>query len=146
MVAEIGLQGGMLLGFARQDGQERTELMRPAQPDGETDPLRASCFPLLPFGNRVRGNSFAFAGRRFSLRLNRKRQAIQRTARAGDQGGGHLGVAGCRRQPSMAEQGLNDADVGAGLEQVRGEAVPQRVDGDRLAQFGPARRHPAGLL
>ena len=36
----------------------------------------------------------------------------------------------------MAEQDLDDADVGAVLEQVRGEAVPQRVRADVLAQPG----------
>jgi hypothetical protein len=35
----------------------------------------------------------------------------------------------------MAEQHLDDADIGAGFEQVRGEAVAQRVNGDRLAQI-----------
>ena len=33
----------------------------------------------------------------------------------------------------MAEQRLDDADVDAVLEQVRGEAVPQRVRPDPLA-------------
>ena len=44
----------------------------------------------------------------------------------------------------MPEQDLDGPDVGAGLEQVGGEAVPQRVDGDVLAQARgrarPARR------
>ena len=38
----------------------------------------------------------------------------------------------------MPEQDLDGADVGAGLEQVGGEAVPQGVDGDVLAQPGGA--------
>ena len=32
----------------------------------------------------------------------------------------------------MAQQPLDDANVGAGLEQVRGEVVPQRMSGDAL--------------
>jgi aldose 1-epimerase len=34
------------------------------------DPLKASCFPLLPFGNRVRDNRFTFGGRGFALSPN----------------------------------------------------------------------------
>ena len=34
----------------------------------------------------------------------------------------------------MAEQRLDDADVGAALQQVGGEAVAQRVNGDALAE------------
>ncbi|XXZ00716.1 hypothetical protein WME73_35765 [Sorangium sp. So ce302] len=40
----------------------------------------------------------------------------------------------------MAEQGLDDADVGAELEQVGGEAVPQHVRGDALVQLAAPRR------
>ena len=36
----------------------------------------------------------------------------------------------------MAEQDLDGPEVGAGLEQMGGEAVPQGVDGDVLAQAG----------
>ena len=36
----------------------------------------------------------------------------------------------------MAEQDLDGPQVGAGLEQVGGEAVPQGVDGDVLVQAG----------
>ena len=46
----------------------------------------------------------------------------------------------------MAEQHLDDADIGAGFEQVRGEAVAQRVNGDRLAQLCLACGHAAGRL
>ena len=61
--------------------------------------------------------------------------------------GGDLRVACRGRQPGVAEQHLDDADVGAGLEQMGGEAVPQGMNGDRLAQLGlprpPAGRPPA---
>jgi hypothetical protein len=36
----------------------------------------------------------------------------------------------------MSEQHLDRADVGAGFEQVGGEAVAQGMDGDRLAELG----------
>jgi hypothetical protein len=60
--------------------------------------------------------------------------------------GGNLGVPCRGRQPGVTEQYLDDADVGASLEQVRRETVPQGVDGDRLAQFGLTRGLPAGFL
>ncbi len=60
--------------------------------------------------------------------------------------GGNLGVPCRSRQPSVTEQYLDDADVGASLEQMRRKTVPQGVDGDRLAQFGLAGRLPAGFL
>ena len=41
----------------------------------------------------------------------------------------------------MPEQHLDDADVGAGFEQMGGEAVAQRMDGDRFAEL---RRRPRG--
>jgi hypothetical protein len=40
----------------------------------------------------------------------------------------------------MAEQGLDDADVDAVLQQVGGEAVPQRVRADVLGQVRRDRR------
>ena len=46
----------------------------------------------------------------------------------------------------MAEQHLDDADVGAALQQVGGEAVPQRVGRDRLADPRSPPRQPTGRL
>ena len=62
-------------------------------------------------------------------------QAIEGAGRAGDDIGRNAGIDRRRRQPAMAEQHLDDADIGAGFEQMRGEAVAQRVNGDRLAQI-----------
>jgi hypothetical protein len=59
-------------------------------------------------------------------------QAIERARRVGDQCGCDLGISGGRRQPGMAQQHLNDADVRAGFEQVGSEAVPQGVYCHRL--------------
>ena len=44
----------------------------------------------------------------------------------------------------MAEQQLDGADVDAGLEQVHGEGVPQRVWRERLGDAGPAQGCAAG--
>src|ERR1044071_3636728 len=46
----------------------------------------------------------------------------------------HLGVSGGGLERRVAQQPLDDANVGAGLEQVRGEAVPQRMSGDALGE------------
>ena len=45
-----------------------------------------------------------------------------------------MGVDRRGAKAAVAEQDLDDPDVGAGLQQVGGEAVPQGVDGDMLAQ------------
>ena len=45
-----------------------------------------------------------------------------------------MGIAGGGAQTAMAEQDLNDADVGAGLQQMGGKGVAQGMSGDALAQ------------
>ena len=72
-------------------------------------------------------------GRRHDLE---PRQTVERAGRAGDDARGDAGVDRGGRQPAVAEQDLEDADVGPGLEQMGGEAVPQGVDGDRFRQAG----------
>jgi hypothetical protein len=51
-------------------------------------------------------------------------EPIQRTDRIGNQVGGDLSGASRRREQGMAEQHLDDADVGAALEEVGGETMP----------------------
>ncbi len=58
---------------------------------------------------------------------------VERALGSPDQQVGHLRVARRARQIAMAEQNLSDPDVGAALEQLRGEPAPQRMD-----------RHPFG--
>ena len=67
-------------------------------------------------------------------------EPVERARRVADRVGGDLGVARRRRQAGVAEQDLDDADVGPALEQMGGEAVAQRVHGHRLGQ---ARRRAA---
>ena len=52
-----------------------------------------------------------------------------------------VGVDGGGLEVAVSEQHLDRPDVGAGLEQVGGEAVPQGMDGDVLVQAGG----PSGL-
>ena len=49
-----------------------------------------------------------------------------------------------RRQALVAEQLLDDAQVGAAVEQVRRERVPERVRRDAVREPGPARRAGRG--
>jgi hypothetical protein len=60
----------------------------------------------------------------------------KRTWRVADGLGGDLGVARGAGQAGVAEQHLDDAYVGPVLQQMRREAVPQRVDRYLLAQAG----------
>jgi len=76
------------------------------------------------------------SGRRRHL----KAQPVERARRATDGAGRDLGVAGRSIHVAVAEQRLDDADIGAALQQVGGEAMTQRVHGDTLAQ--PRRSTP----
>lgn len=60
---DVSDQGGVIEGFWR----DTTPLLRPGKKSGvATD---ASCFPLVPFANRVSGNRFV--GRGVSINCNR---------------------------------------------------------------------------
>jgi aldose 1-epimerase len=50
------------------DGIERPLMRRAASYAG--DPLTSGCFPMLPFGNRVRGNRFSFGAADYALEPN----------------------------------------------------------------------------
>ena len=56
------------------------------------------------------------------------------------------GVEHRRRRVAVAEQLLDGADVVAALQQVRGEAVPERVRTDRLVDAGGTGARMHGLL
>jgi len=60
--------------------------------------------------------------------------------------GGHLQVSRGGGQAAMTEKQLNAAHVGARLQQMGGECVPQRVRRDGLVDAGGAMRLLAGLL
>lgn len=61
---DVSDQGGVIEGFWR----DTTPLLRPGKKSGvATD---ASCFPLVPFANRVSGNRFVWQGREYQLQPN----------------------------------------------------------------------------
>ena len=59
---------------------------------------------------------------------------VERALSRPDRMSGDLRVARRRRQVVVAEQNLNDPDVGSVLQKMRREAVAQRVQGDPLGQ------------
>ena len=73
-------------------------------------------------------------------------QPVERAGRVADHRGGDLRVASCRRQIAMAEQRLDNPDVGAGFEQMSSKAVAQRMNSDRLVEFGCCSRDATGGL
>src|SRR3954454_1371849 len=60
-------------------------------------------------------------------------KAVKGARRAGNQGCGHLGVPGRRRQLDVPEQDLDNPDVGPALQKMSGKTVPERVGRDGLA-------------
>ncbi len=70
LAVEVSRHGAAITRFhwQRADGVS-CAVMQDGAADGD-DPLRSSCFPLLPFGNRVRCNRFTFGGRDFALTPN----------------------------------------------------------------------------
>ncbi|WFS04045.1 aldose 1-epimerase [Rhizobium tumorigenes] len=71
LTARISTKGGIVLGlFWERDGAS-IPLLR-AAPDDEADALASGCYPLVPFGNRVKGNHFSLDGRDYSLAPNTK--------------------------------------------------------------------------
>lgn len=61
--------GGSIARFELIRGESGHALLRPA-PDDFSDVLQASCFPLVPFANRIRGGTFTCDGRGIVLAPN----------------------------------------------------------------------------
>lgn len=67
--ARISTQGGTVLGLWWEKQGERIPLLRGAHSD-DADALSSGCYPLIPFGNRVRENRFVFNGRDYAFEPN----------------------------------------------------------------------------
>lgn len=61
---DVSDQGGVIEGFWR----DTTPLLRLGKKSGVA--TNASCFPLVPFANRVSGNRFVWQGREYQLQPN----------------------------------------------------------------------------
>jgi aldose 1-epimerase len=66
--ARVSTAGGLVLGFWKDVGGQHVPLLRDAPDDA--DALSSSCYPLVPFGNRVRDNRFQFEGTEYRLSPN----------------------------------------------------------------------------
>jgi aldose 1-epimerase len=64
--------GGAVTRYTLLHGSESVDLLRPALPDAVAKkiPTDASCFPLVPFSNRIRDGRFTFNGRDIRLAPN----------------------------------------------------------------------------
>ena len=78
--------------------------------------------------------------------LRRQVEAIQRAAGRLQGRGGHMEVSSGGVEAAMAEQDLDGPQVGAALQQVGREAVPERVHGHVLVQPRGAARRLAGFI
>lgn len=67
--ARLSTQGGLILGFWTRDADGRLQALMRSSTD-DAGPLQSACFPLLPFGNRLRGNRFRFGGTTHHLQPN----------------------------------------------------------------------------
>lgn len=67
--AKLSTAGGTVLELWWEREGERIPLLRPAASE-DVGPLDSGCFPLAPFGNRVKDNRFEFEGRDYRLTPN----------------------------------------------------------------------------
>jgi aldose 1-epimerase len=68
--ATVSTLGGTLLRFNAHQHGKWLDILRPALVDEATPAMQSACFPLVPFGNRVSGNRFEHAGKRYRLTPN----------------------------------------------------------------------------
>ncbi|ASR09980.1 hypothetical protein CHY08_23065 (plasmid) [Rhizobium leguminosarum bv. viciae] len=65
----VSTKGGLVLGFWREVGNGKVTLLRPSSSDN-VDALGSACYPLVPFGNRVKNNQFSFDGNDYQFTAN----------------------------------------------------------------------------
>ncbi|RJT46339.1 aldose 1-epimerase [Rahnella woolbedingensis] len=63
----VSTHGGSIVKLVAHHPEGDQPLLRPAVVAPETPPLESCCFPLVPFGNRVNGNTFEFDGISYPL-------------------------------------------------------------------------------
>lgn len=66
----VSPSGGTLLQLLAKRTDGHVHLLRPSVLSEETPAAESACFPLLPFGNRLKGNAFDFEGRHYTLPPN----------------------------------------------------------------------------
>ncbi|WP_413989738.1 aldose 1-epimerase [Labrys okinawensis] len=70
LIVDVAPQGGALWRVMAKVGGREVPLLRAPPESEERNPLHAASFPLVPFGNRVRGNRFRFEGRDHAFQPN----------------------------------------------------------------------------
>jgi aldose 1-epimerase len=65
----ISTRGGIVLGLWWARDSDHVPLLRQA-PGDDADALASGCYPLVPFGNRVKDNRFSFNGRDYIFEPN----------------------------------------------------------------------------
>ncbi|MBS1165968.1 MAG: galM [Proteobacteria bacterium] len=66
----LSTRGATVLGWNLKTAAGQFPLLRPARHDGDGAPDETSACPLVPYGNRIGGNAFAFADRDYLLTPN----------------------------------------------------------------------------
>ncbi|WP_349254293.1 aldose 1-epimerase [Rhizobium sp. CB3171] len=69
LTARLSTRGGIVLGLWWERNGARLPLLREA-PSDEADARSSGCYPLVPFGNRVKGNRFTFRGKDYVFEPN----------------------------------------------------------------------------
>ncbi|MDE1996974.1 MAG: aldose 1-epimerase [Rhizobiaceae bacterium] len=69
LTARLSTRGGTVLGLWWERDGGQLPLLREA-PGDNVDALASGCYPLVPFGNRVRGNRFSFGSRDYAFAPN----------------------------------------------------------------------------
>lgn len=70
ITVEVSPLFGAIWRFEAAIGGRTVPLMRPPGPNARAVATDACCFPMIPFGNRVRGNRFTFENRDYVLEPN----------------------------------------------------------------------------
>jgi len=68
--AEVSTEFGAIWRFEAERSGQTVPLLRRAAANAPSVATAAGCFPLIPFGNRVRGNHFRYDGRDYNLAPN----------------------------------------------------------------------------
>ncbi|MDL2407189.1 aldose 1-epimerase [Rhizobium calliandrae] len=69
LTARLSTRGGIVLGLWWERDGMRAPLLREA-PSDDADAHSCGCYPLVPFGNRVKGNRFTFRGKDYAFEPN----------------------------------------------------------------------------
>lgn len=70
LAVTVSTMFGAIRAFSVRAGGRDISLMRSVRDHRDGSALDTACFPLIPFGNRVRGNRFAFGGKDYGLTAN----------------------------------------------------------------------------